>query len=125
MTLKQEQAIFIGASIATWLHVVDEYFSGEPIPAVPILAYLVLNIVVAVFYQRVRMWRAAAALLFGLSATAQGLLGHVLPLLQRGAGAGDYSGTFLFVPGGLVLMGLGLYVVAAALLRRQHLGLQR
>jgi len=112
-SLRNEQLLFLGAIAAGTIHSLDEsFFSPEATPLLAVLIQTAISVILAAYYPRMRVWRGVLALVFGLIFAGQGVAFHLLPLLQRGPVGGDWTGVLLFIPAGLVLIGLGLAVLA-------------
>jgi hypothetical protein len=108
----QELTLFAAATLAAWVHTVDELRIGELI-AVPFGA---ANAGMVGIWPRLSpAWRAATSIAFGLFWALAAIPYHVIPLLSGVGTAQDVSG-LTRVAGGAAMVALGVVI----LLRRRE-----
>jgi hypothetical protein len=107
---EHDRVLFGVATAAGLIHAVDEvFFAREAYRAIPVV---VLSLAVLIWWDRLTdTSRGVAGLAFGLFWLA-GILTHWVSFGRQGPSPGDWT-SFISVPGGLMLLVVGVATLAA------------
>lgn len=107
--IQRTQALVTIAIGLALLHTIDEaWWHPEDGGKANFAATIIIGGLLVAFAARIpALWRAVVFCLLGLEVTVVGTAGHLVHVVNGDAHGADWSG-FLFVAGGLILLGVGI-----------------